>query len=66
MRKLIKIFIAILIIAASLSLLNFWYSTFILGHYFMHTSIFMIVLGASAPLIIAIAAIYLIKFTSKL
>lgn len=66
MKKLIKIFAIVLVIAWALSLSSSWYKIFILDQYYVHGSIFMnVLIGVGSPLLIILSSIYSIKFIIK-
>lgn len=56
----------LIVIALTLSGLNLWFKTYLVGNYYLHAGTFLTIMGAAAPiigLVLAIAAcVLIIKF----
>lgn len=64
--KYLKILLIIVFIAMGAGILERWYSTFIVGQYYLHSGIFLTILGMVFPIIIVFVIYRIIKNVKKI
>lgn len=57
---MLKTFGVIFVIAATLGLLQTWWTTFVVGHYYLNAGLFLTILGGLAPIVLVVGAAFLI------
>lgn len=63
MKVLLKILVVTLILAVTAGALHLWFQTYVVGRYYASAGMFLVIMGAAWPVIVAVAAFFAVKKT---